>query len=99
MTLTLKHHPIVFSHCEGVPVVCVALDDHYYHKNRGAMDNCGQGEYCLDRESFFGDEGPRIIQRFIERIDALREEISRGVDAGRRQECEALERFLADRAH
>ncbi|MCD6459748.1 polysaccharide pyruvyl transferase family protein, partial [bacterium] len=35
--VTMKHHPIVFSCGEEVPVISIAFDDYYKHKNIGAL--------------------------------------------------------------
>jgi coenzyme F420 hydrogenase subunit beta len=53
LMFTMKHHPIIFAYSEGVPVISVALDDYYYRKNKGAMDACGEGGLCIDRNIFF----------------------------------------------
>jgi len=52
LIFTMKHHPIIFAYGEGVPVISVALDDYYYHKNKGAMDLVEQGNFCIDYKIF-----------------------------------------------
>lgn len=83
---TMKHHPIVFAQGEGTPVVAVALDDYYLHKNKGALDNTGHAEFLVSRELFRSDEPPRLVDRLLERRDAISDEMIRWTDEMRRQE-------------
>jgi polysaccharide pyruvyl transferase WcaK-like protein len=92
---TMKHHPIVFGYGEGIPVVSVALDDYYYHKNRGAMANCGHQEYCLSNEVFFGEQAISTCDKFLAMRDELASEVQQWVEAAKPIAMEPLERCLA----
>lgn len=91
---TMKHHPIIFGYGEGVPVISVALDDYYYHKNKGAMDNCGHGDFCLEKERFFSKDAEKVVKGFFENLPDYQNEISNWVDSARLQETEAIDRFI-----
>ena len=65
MIFTMKHHPIVFAQGEGVPIVGVSLDDYYYHKNKGALDNTGHGEFLVNAEGFYTDLPEQLIRRAL----------------------------------
>lgn len=97
MVFTMKHHPIIFAYGEGVPVLSVALDDYYYHKNKGAMDNCGHGRYCLDQANFYSDQARVSLDTFFDEYDSLKEELSFWLSQARALEAEPLERFIQSR--
>jgi polysaccharide pyruvyl transferase WcaK-like protein len=94
MVFTMKHHPIIFAYGEGVPVVSVALDDYYYHKNKGAMDNCGHGRYCLDQSTFYSDQARASLDAFFGEYDSLKNELSLWLSQAREIETEPMERFI-----
>ncbi len=73
--LTMKHHPIIFAHGEGVPAICVTLDDYYYRKNLGAMQNAGQEKYCIEEVKFFSDHAENIIDGMFDNLKIEREKI------------------------
>lgn len=97
MVFTMKHHPIIFAYGEGVPVVSVALDDYYYHKNKGAMDNCGHGRYCLDQSTFYSDQARVSFDVFFDEYDSLKEELNLWLSEAREIETEPMERFIERR--
>jgi len=77
MVLTLKHHPIVFAQGEGVPIVAVALDDYYYLKNKGALDNTGHGNYLISVDKFYTDSTETMIDQAIrERVEIRKKMLS-----------------------
>ena len=71
MIFTMKHHPIVFAQGEGVPIVGVSLDDYYYHKNKGALDNTGHGDFLVNSEGFYSDMAESLIQRALNEHAAI----------------------------
>jgi len=71
LVFTMKHHPIVFAQGEGVPVVCVALDDYYAHKNRGALENTGHAEFMADRDAFDGSGVFEMIDSALARSEEI----------------------------
>jgi polysaccharide pyruvyl transferase WcaK-like protein len=73
---TMKHHPIVFAQGEGVPVVSVSLDDYYYHKNKGALDNTGHGDFLVNGDEFYSDLPEQLISRVIDQKNKIRNEMS-----------------------
>lgn len=73
---TMKHHPIIFAQGETVPVVSVCLDDYYYRKNKGAMANFGQEEYCLDKETFFSPNAEKKLLSLNKKGPFLRESMA-----------------------
>jgi polysaccharide pyruvyl transferase WcaK-like protein len=97
LVFTMKHHPIIFGYGEGVPVVSVALDDYYYHKNKGAMDNCDQGQYCLGADSFYSDNAEEVLREFFDSYDSNQAIITKWLEIARPVEAEALELFLGAR--
>jgi coenzyme F420 hydrogenase subunit beta len=48
LTITMKHHPIIFSMAGAVPTISVAFESYANHKNIGAMSLFGQSEYALE---------------------------------------------------
>lgn len=71
----MKHHPIVFAQGEGVPVVGVSLDEYYYHKNKGALDNTGHGDFLSHAKDFYESIPEQNIVRVIEKRQKIREEM------------------------
>jgi polysaccharide pyruvyl transferase WcaK-like protein len=98
MVFTMKHHPIIFGYGEGIPVLSVALDDYYYHKNKGAMDNCDQGHYCLTAERFYSADALSIIQEFFDSYESNQATVKAWLESARSSEAEVQELFLAVRA-
>lgn len=47
LCLTMKHHPIIFAIAESIPVISMAFDAYYLHKNRGALKLFGLEEFCV----------------------------------------------------
>lgn len=76
LCFTMKHHPIVFAQGESVPVVSIALDDYYYHKNKGALDNTGHGQCMVDRECFYSIKCEECISEVIENQKMIKAESS-----------------------
>jgi polysaccharide pyruvyl transferase WcaK-like protein len=98
MVFTMKHHPIIFGYGEGIPVLSVALDDYYYHKNKGAMDNCDQGHYCLTAERFYSEDALLTMQEFFDRYESNQATVKMWLESARSSEAEVQELFLASRA-
>jgi len=99
MVFTMKHHPIIFGYGEGVPVMSIALDDYYYHKNKGAMDNCDQGHYCLNVDRFYSEQAEEVLGEFFDSFDANRVIIKKWLKSALPLEAEALELFLRARTN
>lgn len=66
LCFTMKHHPIVFAQGEQVPVVSVALDDYYFHKNLGALANTGDEESLVNAEGFKSNVIFKVIHKVIQ---------------------------------
>ncbi|MHC5033684.1 MAG: hypothetical protein ACYTFZ_01445 [Planctomycetota bacterium] len=96
LCLTMKHHPIVFAVANGTPVVAVALDDYYYHKNSGALALCGLDAYALDREAFFGPRAEATITDALANTDQIREAMRVWTAGCKDRDGEAIRRFLED---
>jgi len=94
--LTMKHHPIIFAHGEGVPVVSVTLDDYYYRKNLGAMQNCGQEKYCLQSGEFFSEDAENIIDALYSKLIIERSNIHKYLDSVRGLNDQAQRLFLKE---
>lgn len=63
LTITMKHHPIVFSIGQLTPVISLNYSDYYHHKNGGALGLFGLEEFGLD---IFSDE--KLIFNLIDRL-------------------------------
>jgi len=77
---TMKHHPIVFAQGEGVPIVGVSLDDYYYHKNKGALDNTGHGGYLTHGDEFYTNLPEEHIAAVIKDRSKISKEMLAWVD-------------------
>jgi len=94
LMFTMKHHPIIFAYGEGIPVVSVALDDYYCRKNMGAMQICGQGEFCIDERIFFSDDqAKRILERAWFQRDESMNLLKTWISEAEKKEFEAIELF------
>lgn len=62
-TVTMKHHPIVFSIGQTIPVIALNFSDYYHHKNGGALSLFGLDEFGID---IFTDIGE--IFKLIDRL-------------------------------
>ncbi len=72
LCFTMKHHPIVFAQGELIPVVCVALESYYEHKNRGALANTGDTEAMVTLADFHSDKVLEIIKNTMQDQDTSR---------------------------
>ncbi|WFB35674.1 polysaccharide pyruvyl transferase family protein [Kiritimatiellota bacterium B12222] len=91
---TMKHHPIVFAQGECVPVVSVALDEYYLHKNSGAMENSGHGKYVLDKETFFSSAAEAKFAEFYAHLAKISVEQRESLDAFKALELVPYKRIL-----
>ena len=95
LCLTMKHHPIIFAIAESIPVVSIAFDDYYLHKNRGALKMFGLEEYCISckpqglGETIF----EKIIQAHQQRVKISRK-ISPIVESMRARSAELITLWL-----
>ncbi len=96
MVFTMKHHPIVFGYGEGIPVISIALDDYYWHKNSGAMKNCGQADFCLTEQEFYSDDAVQRIDLFFKNYDSLKAAVIAWNEEMKPLDCEVQQRVLAE---
>lgn len=85
LMITMKHHPIIFSYGEGVPVISISLDDYYYRKNKGAMDLCGQTDYCMDIDTFMNKHAFTVLDNMINNITSNQTKITNWLNIARKQ--------------
>lgn len=83
IVFTMKHHPIVFAQGECVPVVSVALDPYYLHKNKGALDNTGDGRYLADSNDFSNDNVLAMIDHALRNQMEIRQRMKHWVNTMR----------------
>jgi len=84
-TVTMKHHPIIFSVGEKIPTISIAYKPYYVYKNKGALDICELGKYSLDLEkedymvqfkTLFDDiydNRSKIVDNLSSRLEILKE--------------------------
>lgn len=92
---TMKHHPIVFAQGEKVPVIAVALDDYYLHKNMGAMDNTGHSAYMVNSVEFDTDKPLKLIRQILKTRDELIKEIGDCIEKLKITELKTYSRILS----
>lgn len=95
MIFTMKHHPIVFAQGEGVPIVAVSLDDYYYHKNKGALDNTGHGDFLVSSEGYYTDLPEQLIHRAWNECEDIREQMLSWTSKMKKIELRDYEEALA----
>lgn len=84
LTITMKHHPIIFSLGESVPVIALSQSDYYVHKNKGALslfeqeefnyniDNAGEEESIIKSVEIILNNRVEIVKN----ITRIKEDIS-----------------------
>jgi len=92
---TMKHHPIVFAQGEGVPVVAVALDSYYHHKNLGALANTETPELLLDEKSFYEQTAQLKLRQTIENREQIVAKLKRWTDEMKMLELVPYQNTLA----
>lgn len=93
--LTMKHHPIIFAMAARVPVLSMAFDDYYAHKNKGAMDIFSQGDFLVQTEHReLADRVSRKLSVLLEKRDSLAAEIEAAVDKLKPRGGEVIRRFV-----
>ncbi len=95
--LTMKHHGIIFAMGNKVPTIAIALDDYYARKNLGALKLFDQEQWLADRGSLFS---PDIVKKMLDDCfntsQEQKETISRHLEEMRKQDGEAIKRFLEE---
>jgi polysaccharide pyruvyl transferase WcaK-like protein len=94
---TMKHHPIVFAQGEGVPIISVSLDDYYYLKNKGALDNTGHGDFLVNGEDFYTDLPEKLICRVLNDRSKIQGDMLTWVEAMKQIELRDYQAMAADR--
>lgn len=94
LVFTMKHHPIVFAQGEGVPVVSVALDAYYLHKNKGALENTGDGMFAADSDMFFSDQMVALIGSALSRRATISQRMAAWTDSMRARQYEPYSLIL-----
>ena len=68
ITITMRHHPIVFSMAGCVPTLSIVFDEYFLHKNIGAMKLFGQENFVHLYKDLFSDKfGKQLIKIICER--------------------------------
>ncbi len=93
---TMKHHPIVFAQGEGVPVVSLALDDYYRHKNLGALANTGHERFLIDSEAFYSKEVIRIFEEVLEHRTSINAELNEWTREMKKRELSVYKQMLQE---
>lgn len=75
--ITMKHHPIIFSAGECVPVISVNRSAYYEHKNKGALDILGIIEFSINLDDIDYFEK---YKNLFETLVKNRESISRRME-------------------
>ena len=91
---TMKHHPIIFAQGEGIPVASVSLDDYYYRKNKGALANFGQEQFCMDKDVFFSPSAESTLLVLNEQLPTLKKSMAAKLGEYRETEESILLRLL-----
>ena len=91
--ITMKHHPIIFSMGENVPVICLNFSDYYIHKNIGALTQYNQEKFCVN----LSDKG--YLEKFCELFNEClnnRDKIANDISNSKEKLIQRKNRFLSD---
>ncbi len=94
LVFTMKHHPIVFAQGEGVPVVAIALDDYYAHKNAGALDNVGHSRFFVGPSEYYTQKPILAIEEGIAKRVMLKADMQKWTERMRENELRPYRRVL-----
>lgn len=72
--LTMKHHPIIFSVGENIPVISMVYSNYYLHKNLGALGQYGLQDFSIN----FEDE--LYFEKFMNIFETLMSDKQRIID-------------------
>lgn len=61
------------------------------------MNNCGQGNYCIEASTFYDPSALQVIDDFFQNYDALRKEVSDWRLLTKDLEVEPIKRFIEKR--
>ncbi len=75
LTITMRHHPIIFSMAGAVPTMSLVFDDYFLHKNIGAMKLFGQEKFVRKSEDLFNGKFEERFNFLIENHKAISSEI------------------------
>lgn len=75
ISLTLRHHPIIFSMAGCVPTISIASDEYFVHKNIGAMKLFNQEQLVFSIKDITEDKLKVSIENCISKRSEISEKI------------------------
>jgi coenzyme F420 hydrogenase subunit beta len=76
ITITMRHHPIIFSMAGTVPALSIVFDEYFLHKNIGAMKLFNQEKYVKLYDNLTRDVLESQILELLNKRDVISAEIA-----------------------
>lgn len=96
ITLTLRHHPIIFSMAGCVPTISVVSDAYFLHKNIGAMKLFNQDHRVFSIDQLDDKKLLDEISNCIKNRDSISEEIKINLDKYEKKRGFIIKKYLKD---
>jgi polysaccharide pyruvyl transferase WcaK-like protein len=98
ITITMRHHPIIFSMAGCVPTLSIVFDDYFKHKNIGAMKLFGQENRVHMHEDLFNGVFAKQMHDVIEQKDQIKAKIGSHLEEYRLKKGFIIRKYLKDYA-
>jgi coenzyme F420-reducing hydrogenase beta subunit/polysaccharide pyruvyl transferase WcaK-like protein len=98
LTITMRHHPIIFSMAGGVPTLSIVFDDYFKHKNIGAMKLFDQEKYVHLYKDLFDETFKQQLIKVINERNNISKIIEQHVDQYRSQKGYIIKKYLSENA-
>lgn len=96
ITVTMRHHPIIFSMSAAVPTLSVVFDDYFLHKNIGAMKLFGQEDFVRKASDLFNGEFQNKLNYIIENHENVSQEINEKLNEYRPYRGLIIKKYISE---
>ena len=94
LTITMKHHPIIFSMAGAVPTISVAFESYSNHKNIGAMSLFNQEEYALEYTALDDGNFENKLNYIIHNRNLVSDQIKEKLDLFEKDKGAIIKKYL-----
>ena len=94
LTITMKHHPIIFSMAGCTPTIALSIGDYYVHKNKGAMMLFGMEKYSLPTESLIDDSFNEALLQLLTDYELIEQNLNDNLNKKRKFKGFIIKEYL-----
>ncbi len=98
ITITMRHHPIIFSMAGCVPTLSIVFDEYFMHKNMGAMKLFDQENFVHLYKDLFSDKFGKQLIKMINERDNISGTIKEYIDNYNSKKGYIIKKYLEEYA-